>query len=57
MRNELMKIALQLLEWCKKYDKDYASVAILPDSIMATVRVDDKDYKECNIWETVEWKK
>lgn len=50
MREELEEIGMQLRKWARKYEKDYVSVCLVDDTIMANIDHTDKDYEETHIY-------
>lgn len=53
MKTELKEIALQLADWCKKYDKNYVTACFVNGTIMASIDTDDEDYEKCNVFKEV----
>lgn len=50
MREELQEILISLAKWCKKYNKNYATMCFTDGNSYATIDVEDKDKKECDIY-------
>lgn len=49
MEDDLRKIALDLRKWAKKYKKDYVTMCVLDETVIANVDTLDKDYKKLHI--------
>ena len=50
MKENLEKIGKELLEWCQKYEKEYANLSVLKGDVMGNISTKDKDYKICEIF-------
>ena len=50
MKEELETIGRNLREWTRKYKKDYVTMSVVNDNVVANVNPDDEDFNKLDIY-------
>ncbi len=50
MREEFIEIVISLMNFCRKYNKDYANIYFLDDHGSGYVDTEDKDYHKLDVF-------